>query len=287
MRSRSLAASVAVVAGLYLAAAGHAVDGVIEINQAKALAGDVTPGDAPGFPVSLTVGGSYRLTSDLTVADENAHGIVLSPGVGPDEFDIDLNGFTVAGPVTCSFESSLSCTANQSGVGRGISGEGVLSLHDGTVRGFASICVDVGGYGKYGHRLRNLQVKWCEWGIYANLALVENIHTSFNRSEGMRSHFGTLRQIVSFRNGGDGISISVGSLEGCTSWFNEGDGVDDSGGSVIRGCALRQNTLYGLNCTGSAKCGYGEVNFSDNVLGTVLNGIEIGKNVCGGTDTCP
>ena len=27
-----------------------AVDGVIEINQVRAVAGDVTPGDTPGFP---------------------------------------------------------------------------------------------------------------------------------------------------------------------------------------------------------------------------------------------
>ena len=42
-----------------------AVDGVIEINQARALAGGVL-GDAirdpPGFPVTIDRSGSYRLT---------------------------------------------------------------------------------------------------------------------------------------------------------------------------------------------------------------------------------
>ena len=42
-----------------------AVDGVIEINQAKALAGGVTPSDTPGFPVSIDTAGSYRLTGNL------------------------------------------------------------------------------------------------------------------------------------------------------------------------------------------------------------------------------
>jgi hypothetical protein len=49
-------------------AAAQAVDGVIEINQAKALAGGVTTGDVAGFPVELRSSGSCVRTSDLTVA---------------------------------------------------------------------------------------------------------------------------------------------------------------------------------------------------------------------------
>ena len=62
------------VCGAWLAspAPALAVDGVIEINQARALAGGVTPGDTAGFPVSLNDSGSYRLTSDL----------VPPPGIG-------------------------------------------------------------------------------------------------------------------------------------------------------------------------------------------------------------
>lgn len=39
----------------------QAADGQILISQAKALAGNVTHGDAPGFPVTLTQPGSYQL----------------------------------------------------------------------------------------------------------------------------------------------------------------------------------------------------------------------------------
>jgi len=49
-----------------------AVDGVIEINQARANAGGVTLSDGPGFPVTIDHNGSYRLTSDLTVARDRA-----------------------------------------------------------------------------------------------------------------------------------------------------------------------------------------------------------------------
>jgi len=37
-----------------------AVDGVVLIDQSHALAGSITPGDAPGFPVTITQPGSYR-----------------------------------------------------------------------------------------------------------------------------------------------------------------------------------------------------------------------------------
>jgi hypothetical protein len=60
-----------------LCARAHAVDGVIAINQARALAGGVTPGDAPGFPVIINAPGSYRLTGDLTVPDANIYGIFI------------------------------------------------------------------------------------------------------------------------------------------------------------------------------------------------------------------
>ncbi len=38
-----------------------AVDGVVLIDQNRALAGNVTPGDTPGFPVTISLSGSYRL----------------------------------------------------------------------------------------------------------------------------------------------------------------------------------------------------------------------------------
>jgi hypothetical protein len=51
---------------------GAAVDGVIEINQSRALAGGVTPGDAPGFPVTISARGSYRLTGNLDLTAPGA-----------------------------------------------------------------------------------------------------------------------------------------------------------------------------------------------------------------------
>src|SRR5438046_155584 len=92
----------------------YAVDGVVLIDQNRALAGGVTPGDAPGFPVTLSVAGSYRLSGNLTVPDENTNAIVVSA----DNVTIDLNGFSILGPVVCS-GNPVSCNFT-TGTGTGV-----------------------------------------------------------------------------------------------------------------------------------------------------------------------
>ena len=91
--------------------------GVVVFTQADALAGNVTPGDAPGFPVTISVGGSYRLGSNLVVTTA-VNGIE----VRANEVSLDMGGFTLAG----------------SGIGRnGITSfNRTLTVQDGTVRGF-------------------------------------------------------------------------------------------------------------------------------------------------------
>ena len=75
--------------------AAFAVDGVVLIDQTRALAGNVTPGDAPGFPVTLSLPGSYRLSGNLTVPAQT-DGILIQNS----DITIDLNGFRVTGAVS-------------------------------------------------------------------------------------------------------------------------------------------------------------------------------------------
>lgn len=66
--------------------------GEVVITQAKALAGNVTPGDTPGYPITLSQPGAYILGSNLTVAN-NQYGVLITSN----NVDIDLNGFRIAG----------------------------------------------------------------------------------------------------------------------------------------------------------------------------------------------
>lgn len=86
----------AYIAAFLCGSAAHAGDGVIEINQTKALAGGVNACDTPGFPVTICDSGSYRLTSNLT------HGTNAAIVIGIADVNLDLNGMTVRGDNSCT-----------------------------------------------------------------------------------------------------------------------------------------------------------------------------------------
>ena len=72
-----------------------AVDGVVEISQVRALAGGLTVGDAPGFPVTISVSGSYRLTSNLDVTGQPSPENVIAVDITVGSVSLDLNGFSI------------------------------------------------------------------------------------------------------------------------------------------------------------------------------------------------
>ena len=63
---------------MVIGAPALAVDGVIEINQAKVIAGGITGGDGAGFPALISAPGSYRLTSSLTTAANDVNVIEIT-----------------------------------------------------------------------------------------------------------------------------------------------------------------------------------------------------------------
>ena len=130
------------VAFIFLSIAGSAlaVDGVIEINQAKAIAGQVTPGDSPGYPVSLSQAGSYKLTSDLIVPT-GTNGILL----GAHDIYFDLNGFAIRGPASCAPISCPTGTAAGISAPDFFSGGARATVVDGKVGGFEGDCINLGG----------------------------------------------------------------------------------------------------------------------------------------------
>jgi hypothetical protein len=68
-------------------------------EQLKAMAGNITPGDTPGFPVTISQPGSYRLDSNLTVPDVNTTAILITAN----NVTLDLNGFSIIGSTQCMY----------------------------------------------------------------------------------------------------------------------------------------------------------------------------------------
>jgi hypothetical protein len=109
----------------------RASDGVIEINHARALAGGVTPGDGPGYPVTITGPGSYILTGELTPA-AGQRGITMNGS----QITLDLNGFGIRGTAVCTGFPVTSCTGHGGeGIYAGDSSASEIVVRNGTVQG--------------------------------------------------------------------------------------------------------------------------------------------------------
>ena len=118
LRSRLLMLGMACAPGF-----ANAVDGVTLIDQNHAMAGNITPGDTPGFPVSINLPGTYKLASNLVVPNASTTAILINV----DNVTIDLNGFAILGPNVCATDGvnvATPCTQPSSGylVGVGIDG---------------------------------------------------------------------------------------------------------------------------------------------------------------------
>jgi hypothetical protein len=314
---------IAVLALCLLAAEARAGDGRIEINQARALAGGVTPGDTADFPVTISAPGSYVLTSDLSVTDPADHGIeVLADGVA-----IDLNGFEITGPVLCSGAGSgLSCGA---GAGRGIQAASRtrMIVHEGRIRGFGSGAVAVGeravvrdlivrlnGGGGIATGARSV-VTGCSavqntgLGIFAgDGSVVASSNASAGLSHGVVAGAGSsVSGCAGYRNGGIGINVGPGSVvrEGSAylngfhgifastgslvsdvaAYQNGGHGIEVNPGGIIQQTSSRSNTGFGLNLVGDAS--YRGNTITLNTGGTVSGGVNMGANTCNVTPSCP
>jgi hypothetical protein len=251
------------------------VDGVIEINQAKALAGGVTPGDTAGFPVIISESGSYRLTSNLSVASAANHAIQI-PGT-VENVTIDLNGFSITGPNSCSGGgSSIACSFSSGGHGilmeqglnsvritngtiqgmggSGIAGSTVDTLVDGvTVRENGLTGVQCGRC----QILRSVMIQNRLDGITCSAACVitEN-RIELNGNDGVDALFGI-----------HGIHRNIISGQG-------GFGIDTRGGTVITENVVFGNDSGGIRTTPLA--GNGSRIEGNTVHANTGHGIEVG-----------
>lgn len=207
------------------------VAGVIVIDQARAEVGGVTPGDAPGFPVTISQPGSYRLMSNLTVSDVNLDGIEIRTNGG---VTIDLNGFVIRG-ARCGEQR---CTINPP-PSNGIKGSlPNFRVFNGTVENFG----------------------WS--GIYSSGgAVIERVTAASNGYYGMALNgYSQVIDSVARNNLGVGISMIAGVVRGSLSYLNGAGQLDAPNGAVL----VSGNTLFGplpLDGGGTA----GPISLGDNL----------------------
>ena len=244
-----------------------AVDGQIAINQARALAGGVTPGDAPGFPVTITQPGGYVLSGNLTVPDANTSAIVINAS----HVTIDLNGFAILGSTDCS---TFPCSGAGSGSGIAVPpGQVHITIRNGTIQG-------MGGFGIV---------------LDGDSHLVEYMHVRSNGNSGISigqsaDPAGSIVQHNTVvRNGFIGINIARGIVSHNTVDINDFQGISISIGNASYNVITRNGNFragppsFGL--VAGAASYFGNV-LSGNIIDGVVGGTNLGQNLCGNA-VCP
>ena len=239
------------ILALALLSPALASDGRIEINQAKALAGGVTPGDTAGFPVTISLPGSYILTSDLdvTVAPDPPNTTAILVTSSQKGITIDLNGFAIRGPAVCPLVNP--CT----GTGLGV---GVNALFTGTLVRNGSV-VGMGAGGIEAERIESVQAL-SNGGVGITGLLIEGSRSELNGSHGFSSS-GTVSGCSAIDNHGYGYALQFANGFHLSSLFNVLGGVVMSSSrvsdSVIDllltcngGCFVSESIF--VNCSGAS-----------------------------------
>ena len=168
------------LAAVGFAGSSHAVDGVFEISESCASSFGCFDGDSAGFPVTITESGSYRLTSNIIVSSP----IVSIIAVNADNVSIDLNGFSLIGPATCS-GATLTCSQTGVGIGINANGQENITIRNGIISGMGNDGIVVGR------------------GAY-----LEELVVAENGGEGIDPGAGSvLRRLVVRENGGNGVQL--------------------------------------------------------------------------------
>jgi hypothetical protein len=237
-----------------------AADGTKTINMAKVTAGGFTPGDAPGFPLTISRPGSYTLAGNLNVPNGNTTAIEITA----DHVTLDLNGFAILGPADCS--GGNPCV--NVGTGRGISTPSVrfnLTIRNGTIQG-------MGREGVY---------------LQGDSHLVEYLHVRSNGNHGVwlassADLGGSIVQHCTVqRNGSVGIYASDGMIRHNVVNTNLYAGVGLGRGSAVQNLVTR-NGVFGLSLSTNGAGAFGNV-LGDNPGGNFTGfGVNLGQNLCTG-----
>ena len=237
MTRKSLAIVPGALFALLILVAGSstkAADGQILITHSKALAGNVTPGDAANYPVTLSRSGSYILGSDLTPGS-NRDAIVAASA----DIAIDLNGFKFSGgPAGGTNNARYGILANGDR----------LTVRNGTITGFESSAIQAPNR----HYLIVEQMRMINnlYGINnpaGSFARIQNNTIATNLRSGITC--GTnchVESNVVSGNGYWGIRIDAGTVLDNTITSNGRSGIYVVSGTIGYG----NNTLIGNNAGG-------------------------------------
>ncbi len=216
----SLLVSVVAISLALLTMPAVAMETEIKIDQDKAIAGGVTPGDAPGFPITLTQPGRYVLTSNL-YPPADTDGIEIKSH----DITIDFNGFRLHGfgqaqsGIRVSDVSNPSNTATiMNGVIAGFKGNAILGSDFWTVENMRILVNGGGVVLNDWARVQRSTIAFSDIGIDCRQScLIEDNNVSSNQRIGIIILSGTVVRNSIFNNvlhGIQGASAEFGGAVG-------------------------------------------------------------------------
>lgn len=178
-------------------------DGVFAINDVCDGFG-CFPGDSSGFPITITNSGSYQLTSNIVVTSTTNNVIEINA----DNVTLDLNGFSIIGPRTCTGNNDdLVCT-NSGMTAHGISAVGRKNIvvKNGIVQGFDT-GVSLTSTSQKGNSVHHINSSQNEFGITVINGVISESIANRNLSTGFNNGlFGALIVRDSYASGNGAFS---------------------------------------------------------------------------------
>jgi hypothetical protein len=137
-----------------LSVARQANAAVVRLNQYRAMHGGVTPGDSPGFPITISRPGSYELTSNLKPPTTTG---TVGIEITAENVEINLKGFSIIGPRVCPDAEEMYCPPHDEDPSYVlIKGGRNVTIRNGTLRGSLGAAIQIGAHA----RIENVNVMW-------------------------------------------------------------------------------------------------------------------------------
>lgn len=251
-----------------------AVDGEVLINQSVL--------NAAGGTYTITQPGSYKLSGSLTVPTPNTSAIVIASN----NVTIDLNGFSITGPVNCAGGPLCGIPVPNIGTGHGIragadlpaQGYFNITIRNGTIQGMGADGIHILGDSItlkdlhiWSNGLSGILVR-TPGGIspqgQTNL-IVHHCTIQRNGSYGIKTEGGVITENTIDQSGNSGLNVQAAT---------------SSGGGIVSRNVVSRSTDFGLLLQSGVSY-VGNV-LMGNVSGQVVGGINLGQNICNGV-VCP
>jgi hypothetical protein len=229
------------------------------IGQDSVMAGSGTPGllyDAPGFPLTITSRGSYKLTGNLRVPPGTSGVVIAVSGV-----TLDLNGFSIATQGLCErldATGSVFCESGKMGDVGVKFHEGGSVVRNGRIAGFRT-----GVRYKQADHLADLLIEHNETGVTTEphmgaSTLIESVRVQLSQWTGIHGYNALVRNSSSSMNGHDGFWLGRSLLIDSVASRNKGAGVRSENGARL---AAGRNAAW------------------NNMQGDFVDAVSLGQNV--------